>query len=267
MTNLNRYETQPAVFKRLFMGLLVAATLIVAGCGGERDANDGENITQVLLPTDVVLNLYCADVGLAGETCVLDDPENPFASTYIPEFEDLGPGDESKFDMALKLPSGPSGAKARFYFWATALAQRQSGENQYFTALALHELYTANSNALSVDTLIQEHALRAYRSVLDNFFGSTWVQLCFECPLRPDGEYPSIPLLLNETVADHLYRTESTANPPLQSGNYYPNGFRRLVPGDPVFVLDLLVTWNYAYQPCTDPDDGCTDGVVSVLEF
>ena len=266
MKKLNRYETQPAVSKHLFTGLLLAATLIVAGCDGERDANDGQNITQVLLPTDVVLNLYCPNVGIADETCVLDDPENPFASTFIPENEDLAPGDPSKFDMALEIPSGPSGAKARFYFWATALAQRQNGENQYFTALALHELYTANSNALSVDTLIQEHALRAYRSVLDNFFGSVWVQICFECAPRPDGEFPRIPLLLNETVADHLYRTMSTANPPLQTGGYYPNGFRRLVPGDPTLVLDLLVTWSYAYQPCTDLPE-CTNGVVSVLTF
>ena len=132
----------------------------------------------------------------------------------------------------------------------------------------MHELYTANSNALSQDTLVQEHALRAYRSVLDNFFGSAWIQICFECAPRPDGEFPRIPLLLNEVVADNLYRTEATANPPLQLGvSQYPNGFRRLVPGDPTLVLDLLSTWGYAYQPCTDPDDGCTDGLVSVITF
>ncbi len=268
MRNLNRYLTQPAVFRHLSMGLLVAATLIVAGCSGGRDANDGENITQVLLPTDVVLSLFCEDVGINNERCVLDDPENPFSSTFIPEFDpNADPDADSKFDMAAQIPSGPSGAKARFYFWATALARRQNGENQYYVALALHELYTVNSNAVSEDELVREHAKRAYRSVLDNFFGSTWVQICFECPLRPDGEFPRIPLLLNESVADNLYRTRATANPPLQTGGFYPNGFRRLVPGDPVFVLDMLTEWGYAYKPCTDPDEGCTDGVVSILEF
>lgn len=266
MKNLNRFETQPAVFKHLFMGLLVAATLIVAGCDGERSASDGEDITQVLLPTDVVLNLFCADVGIGAERCVLDDPENPFSGTPIPEFDpNADPNALTKFEIANSIPVGPSGAKARFYFWATALARRQSGENQYFTALALHELYTANSNALSVDELVQEHALRAYRSVLDNFFGSTLVFACFECAPIPgsdpnDPEFPNIAVVLNERVADHIYRTESTATPA------YPNGLRRLVPGDPVLVLDLFVEWAYAYQPCTDLP-ACTNGVITPVEF
>jgi len=261
MRNLNRYETQPAVFKHLFMALLAAATLLVAGCSGERDENDGVVINEIVLPTDVVLNLFCEDVGLAGEDCVLDDPENPFSGTPIPEFDpNADPDADSKFDIADRLPAGPSGAKARFYFWATAFARRQSGENQYFTALALHELYNANSNAEFVDELIQEHALKAYRSLLDNFFGSVWVQICFECPLRADGEFPRIAVPLNERVADHLYRTASTAT------DQFPGGYRRLVPGDPVNVLDLFSNWGYTYQPCTDLP-ACTDGVVTVGEF
>ena len=266
MTNLIRYETQPAVFKHLFMGLLVAAMLIVAGCDGERSASDGENITQVLLPTDVVLNLFCANVGIADETCVLDDPENPFSNTPIPEFDvNADPNAPSKFDIANTIPPGPSGAKARFYFWATALARRQSGENQYYTALALHELYTANSNALSVDTLIQEHALRAYRSVLDNFFGSALVFTCFACAPVPGSDpnnpvFPNFTVLLAERVADHIYRTDSTITPT------YPNGLRRLVPGDPILVRDLFVEWGYDYQPCTDLPE-CTNGVVTPVQF
>jgi len=261
MRNRNRYETQPAVFKHLLMGLLGVATLLVAGCSGERDENDGEVINAIVLPTDVVLNLYCPNVGIADETCVLDDPENPFSGTPIPEFDPNAPADApSKFDIAASIPAGPNGAKARFYFWATALARRQSGENQYFVALALHELYTANSNSVFVDELVQEHALKAYRSVLDNFFGSVWVQICFECPLRPDGEFPRIAVPLNERVADHLFRTASTAT------DVYPFGLRRLVPGDPTLVLDLFSNWGYSYQPCTDLP-ACTNGVVTVGEF
>ena len=161
--------------------------------------------------------------------------------------------------------SSGSSDTTRADVWATALARRQSGENQYFTALALHELYTANSNALSVDELVQGHALRAYRSVLDNFFGSVLVFTCFECAPIPgsdptDPEFPNFTVVLNERVADHLYRTVSTATPT------YPNGLRRLIPGDPVLVLDRFVDWGYSYQPCTDLPE-CTNGVITVAEF
>jgi len=266
MRNLKRYETQPAVFKQLFIALLGAATLLAAGCGGERDEKDGVVINTIVLPTDVVLNLYCENVGIADETCVLGDPENPYSSTPIPEFDpNADPDAPTKFDLADSIPAGPSGAKARFYFWATALARRQSGENQYYTALALHELYTANSNAISVDELIQDHALKAYQSVLDNFFGSVVVFKCFTCAPVPgsdpdDPDYPEFAVPLNERVADHIYRTESTAT------DVYPDGLRRLVPGDPILVLDLFVEWGYSYQPCTDLPN-CTNGVVSVAVF
>ncbi len=266
MRNLNRYETQPAVFKHLLMGLLVAAAIILAGCGGERSASDGENVTTQLLPTDVVLNLFCADVGIAGETCVLDDPENPFSNTPIPEFDiNADPNLPTKREIAATIPAGPSGAKARFYFWATALARRQSGENQYETALALHELYSANSNALSVDTLIQEHALRAYESVLDNFFGSVVVFACFICGPVPgsdpaDGEFPLFTILLAERVADHVYRPESTATA------VYPSGLRPLVEGGPALAQDLFVEWGYNYRPCTDLP-ACTNGLVTPVSF
>jgi hypothetical protein len=240
------------------MGL---ATMITSGCGSERDAGDGQVFNAVALPTDAVLNLFCADVGIASETCVLDDPENPFASTTIIEF--AGPDvPGNKFELADGIPAGPTGAKARFYFWATALAYRQSGENQYYTALALHEVFTANSNAVEQDELIREHALRAYRSVLDNFFGGVTIFLCFECaPISTDPlEYPAIAVPLNERVADHLFRKESTASPT------YPNGLRQLVEGPAVLVLDLFVEWGYTYQPCSDLP-ACTNGVVGVGEF
>jgi hypothetical protein len=112
------------------------------------------------------------------------------------------------------IPPGPTGAKARFYFWATALARRPSGENQFYTALALHELFDANSNVLSKDELVRAQALKAYRS-------------------------------------DNLFRTDA-------------RGFLRLVEGDPILVLSLLLDWGYTYQPANPPN--FNDGVVTVIE-
>lgn len=226
---------QTSSIRRLVVAVLAS---LLAGCGSPDDS-DGTVINQLLLPTDTLLNLACIDVGIGAETCVLGDPENPFSLVATPEFDINNPDGESKFDLANKIPAGPTGAKARFYLWATALARRPSGENQWLTARALHELYDANS-----DPLIQEQALRAYRSVLDNFFGSlTFFECCGGV---------SFPATLNERVADDLYRTEAT-------------GFVRLVPGDPINVLALFGDWGYAYRPATPPD--FIDGLVAVGRF
>lgn len=247
MKDLTRSTGQPAAARRVMLTLACVA-LGIGACSGERDDSDGKLINAILLPTDVVLGLYCEDVGIHPETCVLDDPANPFATTTILEFDVNNPDATNKFDLFNSIPAGPSGAKARFYFWATALARRPSGENQFYTALALHELFDANSNVLSTDELIREQALKAYRSVLDNFFGSVTVFTC--CPASsPTGEPVPFSIPLNELTADNLYRTDAT-------------GLMRLVPGDPILVLELLLDWGYSYQPASPPD--FNDGVVSV---
>lgn len=264
MTNLNRQKAKPALIRSVSILMIGLAAILAAGCGSERDANDGQLFNTVVLPTDAVLNLYCANVGIAAETCVLDDPENPFSSTAIIEFDVNNPEAANKFQLADAIPAGPTGAKARFYFWATALARRQSGENQYYTALALHELFTANSIGDDEDLLVKGHALKAYRSVLDNFFSSVVVFKCFECAPGLPVDSPDIPQFavpLNERVADNLYRPASTAT------DVYPFGLRRLPPGTTnIDVLDLFVDWGYTYQPCTDLP-ACTNGVVGVGEF
>lgn len=227
MANQYSYDAGPARPARLSALLVGLMLLAASGCDGRSDS-DGTVINQIVLPTDTLLNLGCADVGINTEDCVLQDPENPFAFVPIAEFDVNNPEAETKFDLADNIPAGPTGAKARFYLWATALARRASGENQWLTARALHELYDANS-----DPLIQQQALRAYRSVLDNFFGSVTF---FEC-----CGGVSFPGTLNELVADDLYRTEAT-------------GYARLVPGDPVNVLALFGEWGYTYRPATPPN-------------
>ena len=250
MRKPNQQKAQPAVIRNLLIVMLGSVSLLAAGCDSERDEKDGELINAIVLPTDVVLNLACEDVGIHPETCVLDDPENPFVTTSIIEFDVNDPDADNKFDLFNSIPPGPTGAKARFYFWATALARRPSGENQFYTALALHELFDANSNVLSADELARAQALKAYQSMLDNFFGTVTVFTC--CPgASPVGEPVPFSIPLNELTADNLFRTDAT-------------GFRRLVDGDPILVLALLLDWGYSYQPATPPN--YDNGVVSVNE-
>lgn len=218
--------------------------LLMAGCDGSSDS-DGTVITVIPLPTDTLLNLACADVGIWPENCVLDDQGNPYRSTVIREFDEMNPGAENKFDLANAIPEGRTGAKARFYFWATALARRGSGENQWYTARALHELYHFND-----DPVVQDQALKAYRNVLDNFFGSvTFFECCAN--VDPNGNPVPFSVTLNEQVADNLYREEST-------------GWARLVPGDPLLTISEIADWGYTYRPANPPD--YLDGLVFVRE-
>ncbi|NND60460.1 MAG: hypothetical protein HKN49_09360 [Gammaproteobacteria bacterium] len=249
MSNRQIRQSNAGVNK-LLVTVLGCATLLIAGCN-EPDNNEGVVISSTPLPVDTILNLSCEDVGIFTETCVLDDPANPFIDTAIVEFDVNNEDAFNKFELANAIPAGPEGAKARVYFWATALARRPNGENQWYTARAFHELYDAQIQVTGFgDPIIQAQALRAYRSVLDNFFGSVTF---FECcgNINPSGDPVPFSVPLNELTADHLYRTEST-------------GWARLVPGDPLLTQSLLAEWGYTYQPATGPN--FDNGIVSVNE-
>ena len=190
-------EVHSRGFRSLSLILSCLLVLAVTGCGSdslEPKKSDGKVINETVLPTDFRLNLQCEDVGIYTETCVLDDPNNPFRTSVILEFDVNNPDADTKFEQLedLDLPAGYEGAKSRFYFWATALARRVSGENQYFTAVALHELYSAGVvENDSGSPNAQTQAIKAYRSVLDNFFGSvTFLSTCdFLFPSPPEPEF------------------------------------------------------------------------------
>jgi hypothetical protein len=246
MNNGNRNYTGLVVYRRLMIVLFGFGILVAGGCESPSD-EDGVVINAIAYPTDVVLNLACENVGVYPENCVLGDPENPFVTTTIIEFDpNAAPGADDKFDLLATIPAGPTGAKARFYFWATALARRPSGENQWYTARALHELFDANSNFLSTDELAREQALKAYKSVLDNFWGSVTFFECELCAPDENGELIKFPAQLNELVGDNLFRFEST-------------DFLPLIDGGDIRVLELIGIWGYTYLPGTAAN-GYTDG-------
>jgi hypothetical protein len=244
-------SNQPARYLGLSIATLFA--VVIGGCGGP-SGSEGFDITEIVLPTDTLLNLNCPEVGVYPEQCVLEDPENPYVTAATPEFDVNNPDALIKFDLANEIPVGPTGAKARFYLWATALARRDFGENQFYTALALHELYTAAG-----DPIIREQALKAYRSVWDNFFDDDTV---FECcgeffPFPRDDVGFGFPL--KELVLENLLRARDFR----PTG--YPDGFTPLIPDDPSTVnndpglielesLDVITEWGYL-QICTADRD------------
>ena len=147
--------------------------LLTAGCS-EVDGGTVQNTVQ--LPEDSVLNFACEDEGIYLEPCVLDNPENPYAKVAVTE--------DNKFELNDAAPS----AKARYYLWATALAKGAGipGENQYYTALSLQQVYADSGSETTRD-----QAIKAYRSVLDNFFFAPTFFIA-----RP-GELPGGERLLN----------------------------------------------------------------------
>lgn len=241
MRNADCKEIRSGAFKRLCMMLTGLVVLVTAGCGP--GSGDGTVITALPLPTDTLLNFRCADVGIYTETCVLIDQENPFKTAVINEYDVNNPDAETKFDLLNQIPpdtATESYAKARFYLWATALARRGSGENQWYTARALHELWNAQLQYRGFqDPLVQQQAIKAYRSVLDNYFGS----VTFFVFGTPPNEI-AIAAQLNLLVGDDLYRPAAT-------------GFGALYPSAGL-ALDAISSWGYTYIPCTVtcPDDG-----------
>lgn len=227
--NTEKFRTRTAGW---LLGLLTMISVTACGPG------DGTPVALVL-PTDTLLNLRCAEVGINNETCVLIDPENPFRHVAVANFDTnleaqgLPQPPNFKFFLNDDIPPGPSGAKARFYLWATALALQPSGENQWYTAQALHELFDANS-----DPIIRDQARKAYFSVLQNFFGSVTF-------------FNDISVQLNLLVGDNLFRQAST-------------GFATLY-DSPADTLNAISVEGFTYTPCTItcPDDG----VMSVNVF
>jgi len=130
--------------------VLVALT----GCG-DAASDNGQVVNTVELPTGPLTSLYCPDIGVGDENCVLYDPANPYARSAI--------NGANKFELADAVPSPLSA----FYLWATAHARDAQGENQFYTADSLHRIFVQEGS-----TLAQDQAIRAYRAVLDDFFGS-----------------------------------------------------------------------------------------------
>ena len=231
----------------MLFGLVILATV---GC--DSDDQDAVIINDLLLPTDLVLGLRCAEVGINTEPCVLEDRSNPYRTATIIEFsnqdpDDLEPPFENKFDLNDAAP----GPKAKFYLWATALAKQPSGENQYYTARALHELWDEQVTAGFGDPIIQEQAIKAYRAVLDHFIDeATFFTTCDFAPCPPNDEF------LYAVQVKDLTGQALVVSP----------DFVNLFPGPAPFPasfdgLDTMGSWGFGYElpnPGDPADNGTT---------
>ena len=152
-TLINQYS-QLVTSKTCYAVMASFLSLTLAGCG-DAASDNGQVVNTVELPTDAFTSLYCPDEGVGEESCVLFNPVNPYARSAI--------NGVTKWDLANEAPS----SKSRFYLWATAHARDAQGENQFYAADSLHAIFRDEGSILARD-----QAKRAYRVVLDDFFGS-----------------------------------------------------------------------------------------------
>jgi len=195
--------------KNVIIVLSVALALFaLTGC----DRKTGDLVGVSPLPADYVLDLYSVNEGLHPDQSVLDDPANPFAQANL--------NMENIWDLNDNSPS----PKAKFYLWASILANIPVGEYQYFTAKALHELYTAGGSENA-----KAQAKKAYRATLDHFFDSvTW----WKADWMADETYYAV--LLRNLVGEALYDPTEMNLMPLYN--------------DPVQALADLSEWGYVYD-------------------
>lgn len=184
---INQYsQTAKSKAFSVFAASFMAVTL--AGCGGAASDN-GQILNTVQLPTGPLTYLYCPDIGVGEETCVLDDPANAYARSAI--------NGTTKWDLATAAPS----PLAKFYLWATAHVRDAQGENQFYVAESLHHIVAQEGSGLA-----QDQAKRAYRALLDNFYGS----VTFTGPVNAQISH-----FLRDWVADRLVQPESFGLPQL----------------------------------------------------
>ena len=198
--------------KIMIFALLSIALILMSAC----DRKTGDLLIPSELPTDNVLNLYSSTEGIHPDTSTLNNPENPFANA--------GVSMENIWDLSDACPS----AKSRFYLWATLLSNVPTGEHQYFTARALHELYTVGGSENA-----KNQAKKAYRATLDHFFDSvTW----WKADWIVEETYYAV--LIRNLVAKNMYDPSEMNLMPLYS--------------DPVLALADLSEWGYVYDPITE---------------
>ena len=195
MNTTVRARIQAPGSKSIWPMLLSVLIVLVTACG-EVEVGDGTVANTIPLPTDSDLSLFCENVGIGTDKCVLDDPANPYARIGVnAEYDD--DNDETTTNKIIKfsLTEDAPSAKARFYLWATAQAQSARGENQYYTALSLHEIFTESGSLL-----IKEQAKKAYRAALDNHFN----EVTFFLIELPEGDV-FFPESVKKLVGQNMY--------------------------------------------------------------
>jgi len=140
-----------------FLITLTACAALLVGCSTDKpvatnNALDFQNLTGVeFTPMD-------STVGVWPSQSALYDPSNPFAGYAI--------YDANKWDICNhKSLSKIDG----YYCWSTALAQRNSHDNQFYAANLAYEIYKTLPDSNQNKQVARSIAMHGFRQLFENF--------------------------------------------------------------------------------------------------
>ena len=129
---------------------LLGLVLVTAACGDDPEYEFGFNITGIQY------ELFDVTEGIHPSKVTLNNPRNPF--------RELNVSDDTKFAIL-----GNGGNAGAFYAWATLLANIPIGENQFFTAVKLRDIYESNEVSEEDREIVRQMAVNGFQAVLDCF--------------------------------------------------------------------------------------------------
>lgn len=129
---------------------LLGLVLVAVACGDSPQYEFGFNTTGIRF------ELFDPTEGIHPSKVTLSNPRNPF--------REFGVSDDTKF--AILDNGGNAGA---FYAWATVLASIPIGENQFYTASKLRDIFEANEVPEEDREKVRQMAIDAFQAVLDCF--------------------------------------------------------------------------------------------------
>lgn len=134
--------------------------ILLGGCG----SNDTGQVRQSYSLEQIPFPYDLENIGVHPSNAALDDPNNPFRQVDLRVFDKWAQLENLSLNSETRRV-------ARFYYWATLLAQDPNGENQFMTALVLKELMEISLHEGDKENhaRLQEQTKAALLAIIDFF--------------------------------------------------------------------------------------------------
>ena len=175
--------------------LLFALSLFAVSCGDTEEYRFGFNTTGI------EYEFFDRSEGIHPSKVTLSNPNNPFREFAVSL--------DARFDI---LDDG--GNAAAFYAWAVVLAGQPTGENQYYTATKLRDMFLADEVAEEDRAAVRDMAIEGFQRVLDCFPDSVFFDVTGTFPRKlATPAYSEIVALGARVEGDWVLTRDVNGNP------------------------------------------------------